>query len=132
VTIECGNAAELRFGADSFDIVFQAKVFTSVLDPSMKHAMAAEMLRVVRADGAILWYDCFLKNPANPYVFPVLRQEIRDLFPECSVELRRVTLASPLTRFLAPRAWAACSLLSRIPALGTHYLAVIRRPAVSR
>ena len=132
VTIECGNAAELRFEPASFDIVFQASVFTTVLDPDMKHAMAAEMLRVVRPGGAILWYDSFLKSPANPYVLPVLRQEIRDLFPGCSLELRRVTLASPLTRFLAPRAWAACSLLSGIPALCTHYLGVIRKRGVSQ
>jgi ubiquinone/menaquinone biosynthesis C-methylase UbiE len=132
VTIECGNAAELRFESESFDIVLQATVFTSVLDLEMKRAMAAEMLRVLRPRGVILWYDFFFKNPRNPYVLPVTKTEIRQLFPGCSLELRRVTLAPPLARLVAPRSWVACSVLSRIPPLCTHYLGAIRRPDVPR
>lgn len=132
VTIECGNAAELRFESHSFDIVVQATVFTSVLDEDMKRAMAAEMLRVLRPHGLILWYDFFFKNPRNPYVRPVTKAEIVRLFPDCSLELNRVSLAPPLARLLAPRSWAACSMLSRLPPLCTHYLGAISRPAVPR
>src|SRR5687768_15043996 len=57
ITIECGSAAELRFDSGTFDLVLQATVFTSVLDGDMKRAMAAEMLRVLRPGGLILWYD---------------------------------------------------------------------------
>jgi SAM-dependent methyltransferase len=128
VTIECGNAAELHFPSESFDIVLQATVFTSVLDQDMKGAIAAEMMRVLRPDGVILWYDFFWKNPRNPYVQPVTRNEITRLFPGCSLDLRRVSLAAPLARFLAPRWWAGCSILSRVPSLCTHYLGAIRRP----
>jgi ubiquinone/menaquinone biosynthesis C-methylase UbiE len=127
VTIECGNAAELRFESESFDVVLQATVFTSVLDPEMKRAMAAEMLRVARPGGVILWYDFFFRHPGNPYVLPVSREEIGKLFPGCSLDLRRVTLAPPLARLLAPRLWGACSLLSRVPLLCTHYLGAIRK-----
>jgi ubiquinone/menaquinone biosynthesis C-methylase UbiE len=130
VTIECGNAAQLRFASGSFDIVLQATVFTSVLDEDMKRAMAAEMLRVLRPQGVILWYDFFLKNPRNPYVQPVTQGDIRQLFPGCSLELQRVSLAAPLARLLAPRSWAACSVLSRLPPLCTHYLGAICRPAL--
>jgi SAM-dependent methyltransferase len=127
VTIECGNAAELHFESESFDIVLQATVFTSVLDPEMKRAMAAEMLRVMRPQGIILWYDFFFRNPGNPYVLPVSREEIRRLFPGCSLDLRRVTLAPPLARVLAPRMWGACSMLSRVPLFCTHYLGALRK-----
>src|SRR5688500_1955307 len=41
VSIQCGNAAELRLPSASFDIVLQATVFTSVLDEEMMQAMAA-------------------------------------------------------------------------------------------
>jgi SAM-dependent methyltransferase len=126
VSIECGNAAELRFATGSFDIVLQATVFTSVLDEEMRHAMAAEMVRVLRPGGVILWYDFFLKNPRHSYVRPVTRADIGRLFPGCSIDLRRISLAPPLTRFLAPRSWGLCSVLSRIPLLCTHYLGAIR------
>lgn len=129
VTIECGNAAEMRFDSGSFDLVLQATVFTSVLDPEMKRAMAAEMLRVLRPDGLILWYDFFLRNPRNPYVQPVGQGDIRRLFPGCSFELRRVSLAPPLVRLLAPHSWVTCSLMARVPPLCTHYLGAIRKAA---
>jgi SAM-dependent methyltransferase len=126
VTIECGNVAQLSFPSNSFDVVLQATVFTSVLDDAMRHAMAAEMLRVLRPQGVILWYDFFFKNPGNPYVRPVSRKEIQRLFPGCSLDLRRISLAPPLTRLLAARSWTACVMLSRIPPLCTHYLGAIR------
>jgi SAM-dependent methyltransferase len=129
VTIECGNAAELRYDSGSFDIVLQATVFTSVLDEEMRQAMAAEMVRVLRPGGVIVWYDFFLKNPRHSYVRPVTRADIHRLFAGCSIDLRRVSLAPPLTRLLAPRAWALCSILSRIPPLCSHYLGAIRSPA---
>jgi SAM-dependent methyltransferase len=128
VSIECGNAAELRFDPESFDIVLQATVFTSVLDQEMRQAMAAEMLRVLRPTGVIVWYDFFLKNPRNSYVRPVTKADIQRLFPGCRLDLRRISLAAPLTRALAPRAWGLCSILSRIPPLCTHYLGAIHRP----
>jgi SAM-dependent methyltransferase len=130
VTIECGNAAELRFASGSFDLVFQATVFTSVLDDDMKRAMAAEMVRVLRPGGMIVWYDFFLKNPRNPYVRPVTRSDIHQLFPGCSIDLRRISLAPPLARLLAPKFWGLCSVLSRFPLLCTHYLGAIRSPAI--
>jgi ubiquinone/menaquinone biosynthesis C-methylase UbiE len=130
VNIQCGNAAELRFPSATFDIVLQATMFTSVLDQGMKQAMAAEMLRVVRPAGVIIWYDFFMRNPRNPYVQPVTRSDIQRLFPGCSLDLRRMTLAPPLARALAPHSWALCSILSRIPLLCTHYLGAIRSPAL--
>jgi ubiquinone/menaquinone biosynthesis C-methylase UbiE len=129
VTVECGNAAAIRFESGSFDLVLQATVFTSVLDAGMKQAMAAEMLRVLRPDGLILWYDFFVRNPWNPYVRPVGKGEIRSLFPGCSFELRRVSLAPPLVRLVAPHSWLACSLMTRIPPLCTHYLGAVRKQA---
>ncbi len=129
VNIQCGNAAELRFPSATFDIVLQATMFTSVLDQGMKQAMAAEMLRVVRPAGVIIWYDFFMRNPRNPYVQPVTRSDIQRLFPGCSLDLRRMTLAPPLARVLAPHSWGLCSILSRVPLLCTHYLGAIRSPA---
>jgi SAM-dependent methyltransferase len=129
VTIECGNAAELRFHSSSFDIVLQATVFTSVLDEDMKQAMAAEMVRVLRPGGVIVWYDFFMRNSCNSYVRPVTRADIQRLFPGCSIDLRRISLAAPVTRLLAPRSWGLCSILSRFPPLCTHYLGAIRSTA---
>src|SRR6266571_2248553 len=43
VSVYQGNAARLPFTKESFDIVMQSTVFTSVLDPGMKQQLASEM-----------------------------------------------------------------------------------------
>jgi SAM-dependent methyltransferase len=130
-TIECASATELKFPPDSFDLVIQATVFSSVLDMAMRRRMAAEMLRVLRPNGLILWYDLLMPNPWNPNTRPVGKREIQHLFPGCRHELRRVSLAAPIVRRLAPRSWLGCYLMSQIPALRTHYIGAFRRPGAA-
>jgi SAM-dependent methyltransferase len=127
VHLFCGSAAALPLPAASFDLVAQFTVFTSILEPNLKRQVACEMLRVVKPSGLILWYDFFFNNPKNMNVRGIAGREIQWLFPSCSVKLRRVTLAPPLTRRLASRSWLACSLLEAIPLLRTHFLGVIRK-----
>jgi hypothetical protein len=93
----------------------------------MKWRVAAEMLRVVKGAGLILWYDFHVNNPWNRDVHGIRRHEIHQLFPSCQIQLRRITLAPPLVRFLGPYSWLSCYLLSKIPWLCTHYLGVIRK-----
>jgi len=128
INIHQGNAAEMPFPDKSFDVVLQSTVFTSVLDTSMKEALASEMCRVLKPDGLILWYDYHMNNPRNPDVKGVKRQEIHSLFPKCEILLQRITLAPPISRLLAPYSWLLCYLLSKLPWLCTHYIGVIRKP----
>jgi SAM-dependent methyltransferase len=127
VHLFCGSAAVLPLPAQSFDLVAQFTVFTSILEPALKRQVAFEMLRVVKPTGLILWYDFLFNNPKNENVRGIAGREIQRLFPGCSVKLRRVTLAPPLTRRLASRSWLACSLLEAIPLLRSHFLGVIRK-----
>ena len=127
VRVHCGSAAKLPFPDESFDIVLQATVFTSILDESLRHGVAAEMMRVVHSNGVILWYDYHVNNPWNKDVRGVKRIEINRLFPGCSIELERITLLPPVTRFLAPYSYMACYLLEKVSPLCSHYLGVIRK-----
>jgi len=56
--------------------IHQFTVFTSILDISMKQSIAGEMLRVLKPDGIILWYDYYRNNPMNPDVRGVKKREI--------------------------------------------------------
>lgn len=127
VRVECGSAAKLEFSDGCFDLVLQSTVFSSVLDLSTRQQIASEMLRVVKVDGAILWYDFHMDNPSNPNVQGMKKEEILKLFPDCRIELRRITLAPPLARFIAPYSLMACYLLERLKIFNTHYLGVIRK-----
>jgi SAM-dependent methyltransferase len=132
VTIECGSATQMQSAPEAFDIVLQAGLFSSVFDDAMKHAIATEILRVLRPGGVVLWYDFCLTSPQNPYVQPISDGEIDRLFPGCLVELHRVSLATSLVRLLAPRSPRVCAVLSRVSALCTHYLGVLHKPAARR
>lgn len=127
VRLQCASATRLPFRDETFELVLQSTVFTSILDPEIKGQAAAEMLRVLKHDGMILWYDYHVNNPWNPDVRGVKRKEIHRLFPDCRIHLERVTLAPPLARSLAPFSYLACYLLEKFPPLCTHYLGVIRK-----
>jgi SAM-dependent methyltransferase len=125
--IACGSAAALPFPNAWLDIVLQSTVFTSILDTDLKRQIAGEMLRVVKPGGLILWYDFRVNNPWNPDVRGVTKREIAGLFPGCRLDLRRITLAAPLSRWLAPRSWLASYVLAHLPPLCTHLLGTIRK-----
>jgi ubiquinone/menaquinone biosynthesis C-methylase UbiE len=127
VTVQYGNATDLPAPAEAFDLVLQSTVFTSILEPVVRHRVAAEMLRVVKRDGLILWYDFHVNNPRNPHVRGIRRREIEQLFRGCRVQLRRITLAPPVLRRVAPYSWLACHMLSQIPWFCTHYLGTIHK-----
>jgi ubiquinone/menaquinone biosynthesis C-methylase UbiE len=128
VTLRCGNAEDLDFPDASFDLILQSTVFTSILSYKMKQRIAAEMLRLLRPDGSILWYDYHANNPWNPDVRGVKKPEIYRLFADCRIVLERIALPPPLCRALAPYSIILCCLLEKIPLLCTHYLGIIRKP----
>jgi ubiquinone/menaquinone biosynthesis C-methylase UbiE len=127
VTLKCQNSANLNVPDGSFDLVLQATVFTSILDPDMKRLLAAEMVRVLRRNGLIVWYDFHVNNPINPDVRGVGKSEIKQLFPNCNVSLEKLTLAPPIGRCVAPMSTSLYRVLSHIKPLCTHYLGIITK-----
>ncbi len=122
-----GTATALPFRDGAFDIVLQSTVFTSILDDEIRRRAASELLRVLRRGGVVLWYDFFVDNPRNPDVRAVRKRDLVRLFPECTIDVRRTTLAPPLARRIAPRSWLTGAILSAVPVLCTHYAGTIRR-----
>lgn len=125
--LRCVNAENLPFQDAAFDMVMQFTTFTSILDEDVKKRIAEEMLRVITPSGVVLWYDYFVSKPTNPDVKGIGRREIVRLFPNCSFDFRKVTLAPPITRAIAPYSFLLCYLLDKIPWLRTHYLVVIKK-----
>lgn len=129
--LRAGTADNLPWVDSSFDLVSQFTLFSSILSNAMRDAVAAEMLRILKPGGAVLWYDLLLNNPRNPNVRGIGLAEIHRMFPNCAVMTRRVTLAPPLARFVVPRSWILASMLETIPWLRTHHLHLIRKPATT-
>ncbi len=124
-SLAAASGDRLPFADASFDIVSQLTVFTSILDQGLKQRIAAEMRRVLKPGGFILWFDFRYPSPRNRDVRPVGRREIAALFPEARIDLKSVTLLPPLARRLAPVSPALCRILEALPFLRSHYLAAI-------
>ncbi len=123
--LRAGDATHLPWADATFDLVFQSTVFTSVLDNAVRQGIATEMRRVLAPGGAIIWYDFRVDNPRNPHVRGVPRRELRQLFPDCHIVVRRTTLAPPIARRLVPWSWPLASLLDALRLLDTHDIAVV-------
>jgi ubiquinone/menaquinone biosynthesis C-methylase UbiE len=126
--IRIGEASNLPWSDATFDIVQQNTVFTSIIDDKMKSAVAAEMLRVLKPGGIVIWYDFLFNNPQNSSVRGIGAKEIRRLYPRCTIKLKRTTLAPPIARLLVPVTWLGALLVEKMVWLNTHYLGIIRKP----
>ncbi len=124
-----GDATSLAWDDQSFDVVFQSMMLSSVLDGATRAAIAGEMTRVLRPGGLILWYDFFVSEPRNANTRGVGRRELRRLFPDLEPTLRRATLAPPLARALAGRARPVAVALSGLRLADTHLVGTLRKAA---
>lgn len=118
------DGKSLPFASESFDIVLLFTVLSSVLDPSHRLNIAKEAWRVLKDNGAVVWYD-FIWNPINKSVTGISLTELKRLFPEAVFVLRRVSLAPPLARRIAPISFLLAACLDVIPFLHTHYLGLL-------
>jgi len=127
----CADGQNLPYATHSFDLSMQFTVFSSILDNGVKANIAREMLRVTRPGSMILWYDFWI-NPTNPQTRGIRPAEIRRLFPDCTFEFHKITLAPPIARRLVPFSWGLALFLEGLRIFNTHYLVMISPKTVSR
>jgi hypothetical protein len=127
VDLRLGDATVLDIPAKSVDIVFQATVFSSLLDDAFQQRLAERMWAAVKPGGGVLWYDFTVDNPRNRDVRGVPLARVRALFPQGRLLARRVTLAPPLARAAVRLHPALYTLLNNLPALRTHVLGWIAK-----
>jgi len=94
VRIECGDALELPEQEQSFDIVMQSLVFTSLLDDDYQQRLAERLWSLVKPGGGILWFDFVYDNPRNRDVRGVPVRRIGELFPHGDLKSWRVERAT--------------------------------------
>lgn len=120
-----GDACEMELSLNnSFDIVFQSTVFTSILDADFKQKLAHKMWSMLKPGGIVLWYDFAFDNPQNKDVKGIKRKEIKTLFKVAKrITFYRTTLAPPIGR----RVKKLYPFFNLFPFLRTHLVAVIEK-----
>ena len=127
VRLIAGDAVEVAFAPEAFDVVLLFTVFSSLLDSGYRRRLAAHVWRAVKPGGAVLWYDFCFDNPKNPDVAGISKSAVRALFPEGVFESRRITLAPPLARAAVRLHPFLYDALNAIPVLRTHLFCWIRK-----
>lgn len=127
--LRSGDASAMPWADGSFDLITQFTMFSSILDKGVRHAVAAEMLRVLRPGGCVLWYDIRKNNPSNSNVMGLDYDAVASLFPRTTVTWKTLTLAPPLARIATRISWTLAVLLETVPIFHSHALALIRKTA---
>ncbi len=118
----CADGCRLPFRSGSFDLVTQYTVLTSILEGNIRQLLASEMVRVLKPDGLIISYDFWPDNPRNSEVRGLKLAELKELFPGSRFEIRKIVLAPPIARRVAPVSSLVAQLMECFPWICTHYM----------
>lgn len=90
----------IPFTNERMDMVSAHTVFSSILEPVLREALAGEMMRVLKPDGVLLVSDFHIGAPNNPNTIGIGRAEIQRLFPQLRFKKKTYLLAPPLLRWI--------------------------------
>lgn len=130
VSLICGDAATLDLPNNSFDIILQSTVFTSILDDELQIKIANHMWELLKPGGVILWYDFIHANPYNPDVRAVPIKKIHKLFPDVNIKIKRVTLFPFIADFVTRYFYFPYTICNFFPFLRMHVLCIIKKNEV--
>lgn len=124
---QVGDAHQLPYLSGTFDIVLIFVVLSSILNAELRQTIATEVCRVCKPGGLVLYHDFIHSNPRNPAVQGITCGQIRQLFgrPGARIVCRRMTLAPPIARLIAPRARWLADTLEQLRIVNTHTLCAI-------
>jgi len=150
-----GSAHQLPYEDASFDLVTSFVLFSSILSEPLRQKIADEIWRVLKPGGLIVLHDFVYANPRNPAVRGITRRQIKQLFGRpfiaadlsaptinrgatreggvgrldrrmgATFDFRSMTLAPPLARLIAPRAYWLAFTLEQLKVLNTHVICAI-------
>jgi len=127
ITFILKSTHELDFPPQSFDIVHQSMMLSSIVDPETRTRTAEVLWSMLRPNGVLISYDFWL-NPLNSATVGIDRAELRRLFPEGrEVYARTVTLAPPLARKLTKLRKPLLLALEKLRFMNTHLLVALKR-----
>ncbi len=127
ITLLCAPAHATPLPPESFDVVHQSMMLSSLPDRHLREQTAHHIWSLLRPGGVLISYDFWL-NPINPRTVGIDRRELRRLFPDGRLlHIRRLTLAPPLSRWLARLGARFLGALERTRLFNTHLLVALQR-----
>lgn len=127
-TFIAASADDVPEPTASFDVVVAQVLFSSLPSESLESAVAAEIGRLLKPSGWLVWSDLRYSNPRNPAIHGLDLGRIRRLFPGWHREIRPMGLLPPIARGLGPAAGLLYPVLSAIGPLRSHLVGRLRHP----
>jgi ubiquinone/menaquinone biosynthesis C-methylase UbiE len=125
--VASADAVPLEDG--SVDVVVARVLFSSLPSARLKAAVAAEIRRLLRSGGWLVWLDIRYGNPRNSAVHGMPTAHIDRLFPGWRRELRSAGLLPPIARRLGAATPLAYRVMSALPPLRSHIVGRLAPPA---
>ena len=114
----------------SVDVVVARLLFSSLPSAALEAAVAAEIHRLIRPGGWLIWLDLRYPNPTNRAVHGMSTARLASLFPGWKGELRAAGLLPPIARRLGRATLVAYPVLAALPFLRSHLVGRLQRPAL--
>ncbi len=114
----------------SFDVVVAQLLFSSLPSLQLEEAVAAEITRLLKPDGLLVWLDIRYSNPTNRAVHGMPMGRIGHIFPQWRTELCTTGLLPPIARRLGVLAKIAYPMLSAMSPLRSHIVGRLTRPTI--
>ncbi|HOE10819.1 MAG TPA: glycosyltransferase [bacterium] len=128
--ISVASADSLPFPDGSFDLALAFTLFSSLPTEALRTAVAREIQRILKPEGGILIYDFRYPNPRNRNTHPIIKSELRNLFPGWEMRSHTLTLLPPVGAILEkiPSGKIIGKCLGIVPILRSHRITFLRRP----
>jgi SAM-dependent methyltransferase len=119
---------ELDFAAQSFNVVHQSMMLSSIVDSETRTRTAEVLWRLLGPNGILISYDFWL-NPLNSGTVGIDWMELQRLFPDGrKVYARSLTVAPPLGRKLTMLRKPILLALEKLRFMNSHLLVALQRP----
>jgi ubiquinone/menaquinone biosynthesis C-methylase UbiE len=92
------SAGELPFPDHTFDVTSQFSAFSSIFDHVLRRKAAAEMVRVLRPAGWLIWYDVSYSKGESPQA--ITRSDVLALFPGLKLKYSAPIFSRELSRVI--------------------------------
>jgi ubiquinone/menaquinone biosynthesis C-methylase UbiE len=125
--VAVGDARNLRFADDSFTVVLQLTLLSSLGSHRAIREALGEGMRVLAPGGLLLIYEPRVPNPLNRHTLLIRNSDLAaaGVTPADRLSL---TVLPALARRLGRRTQDLYARLSRVPFLRTHRLIAYRKP----
>ena len=118
---------KIPFSDNKFTIIVVSTVFSSIIGKSERVFWAQEIDRVLKKNGAIIFYDMKMNNPFNFKTKKISKNELKHLFKNYSIKTKTITVLPQLSRiisFFSPKIYP---FLTKLSFLHTHYISELIR-----